>query len=102
MQLLSTAQSDPEWLLNQNLGEPGGEPQHQARTLPDTHQGFRHDDANLAFRKQGEVGKQALQDKLARFTLGVHVYGCHGDGTFPLSQGSTDWWDGWLQSHWRG
>lgn len=61
-----------------------------------THQGFRHDDADLAFREQREVGKQALQDKLARFTLGVHVDGGHDDGTFLLSRGSTDRWDGWL------
>lgn len=60
------------------------------------HQGFRHDDANLAFGQQGEVGKQALQDKLARFTLGVHVYRCHDDRTLPLSRGTADWWDRWL------
>lgn len=67
-----------------------------------THQWFSHDDANLAFGEQREVGKQAFQDELARLTLRVHVDRRHDDRTLPLSQGSTDWREGWLQSHWRG
>lgn len=67
-----------------------------------THQGFCHDDANLALGEQGKVGEQALEDELARLTLRVHVDRRHDDRTLPLSQSSTDWRDGRLQSHWRG
>lgn len=58
-----------------------------------THQRLSHDDADLAFRHGGEVGKEALEDVLARPALRVDADGHHGWWTF-LSPRTADWRDG--------
>lgn len=45
-----------------------------------THQWLGHDKSDFALGKRGEVGKQALEDVLARAALGIHVDGHHGPG----------------------
>lgn len=58
-----------------------------------THQRLSHDDADLALRQGGEVGKQTLEDVLARPALRVDADGDHGWGAF-FTLRTADWRDG--------